>query len=269
MGKVIFKVSVGLATGALFLLAISLYLSGYYLAQQLRSVEAGNLQKAREEIALASRLDPFSPAPLASGANLELRQERPEAAVRALRAAIDRDPYNYENRVALGDLQRQQLSDPEAAVQSYQEALEYNPHAAAAISRLGDTLLSVKDLEGAKAQYEWLRERGKIRLRDLYILGKIQVQLEEPEEAIKTFEEAREKANEGLESLDELQKAERENFVESLDLVVADALVVQGSYAEAREVLSRSEAEQAGAVIELLNTDPEGYRESVLDVAIR
>jgi hypothetical protein len=56
--------------------------------------------------------------------------------------------------------------------------------------------------------------------------------------------------------------------VKSLDLAVADALVVQGSYTEARELLSRSEAEQAGAVIELLNDDPEGYRRAVLDAAI-
>jgi tetratricopeptide (TPR) repeat protein len=258
----------GFATGALFLLAISLYLSDYYLKQQLRSVETGDLQQAREEIARASRLDPFSPAPFISEANLELRQERPEAAVRAFDEAIERDPYNYENRIALGDLQRQQLSDPEAAAQSYREALEYNPHAVAAISRLGDALLNAKDLEGAKAQYSWLRERGKIRLRDLYLLGKIQVQLEESEEAIETFEEARERSSEGLESLDESQTAERENFVKSLDLAVADALVVQGSYTEARELLSRSEAEQAGAVIELLNDDPEGYRRAVLDAAI-
>ena len=226
------------------------------------------MQRAREEIVRASRLDPFGPAPLISVANLELRQERPEAAVRAFEEAIDRDPYNHENRIALGDLQRQQLSDPEAAAQSYREALEYNPHAAAAISRLGDALLNAKDLEGAKAQYSWLRERGKIRLRDLYVLGRIQVQLEESEDAIETFEEARERASENLESLNESQKTERENFVKSLDLAVADALVVQGSYIEAREVLSQSEAEQAGAVIELLNDDPEGYRRSVLDAAV-
>ena len=128
--------------------------------------------------------------------------------------------------------------------------------------------MSAEDLERAKAQYECLREHGKIRLRDLYTLGKIQVQLEEPEEAIETFEEARKMAGKGLEPLDESRKAEREDFLESLDLAVADALVVQGSYAEAREVLSRSEAEQAGAVIALLNEDPEGYRESVLDAAI-
>ncbi len=265
----VIKVSVGFATGALILLAISLYLSSYYLEQQLRSVEAGNFQDAQREIDLASRLDPFSPAPLVFEAYLELRQGRMEAAVGAFREAIERDPHNSENRVALGDLQRQQLGDPEAAAASYQEALKYNPYSVAAISRLGYALLNAGDLEGAKTQYEQLRERGKISLKDLYTLGKIQVQLEEPEEAIETFEEAREMAGERLESLDESQRAERQTFIESLDLAVADALVVQGSYDEAREVLFQSEAEQASAVLALLNEDPESYRESVLDATIR
>ncbi len=265
----VIKVSVGFATGALILLAISLYLSSYYLEQQLRSVETGDLQDAQREVELASSLDPFSSAPLVFEAYLELRQGRTGAAVEAFRDAIGRDPHNSENRVALGDLQRQQLGDPEAAAESYREALKYNPYSAAAISRLGDALLNAGDFEGAKAQYERLRERGKISLKDLYALGKIQVQLEEPEEAIETFEEAREMAGKRLGSLDESQRIERETFIESLDLAVADALVVQGSYAEAREVLSQSEAEQASAVIALLNEDPESYRESVRDDTIR
>ena len=268
MDRVI-KVSVGFATGALILLAISLYLSSYYLERQLRSVETGNLQDAQSEVELASLLDPFSPAPLVFEAYLELRQGRREAAVGAFREAIDREPHNSENRVALGDLQRQQLGDPEAAAESYLEALKHNPYSAAAISRLGYALLNAGDLEGARAQYELLRERGKISLQDLYTLGKIQVQLQEPEEAIETFEETREMAGDRLEFLDESQRTERETFIESLDLAVADALVVQGSYAEAREVLSQSEAEQASAVFALLNEDPESYRESVLSDTIR
>lgn len=259
----------GFATGALFLVAISLYLSGYYLDQQLRSVEAGNLQDARREVEWASRLDPFSADPLILKAYLELRQGRAGAAVEAFREAIERDPYDSESRVALGDLQRRQLGDPEAAAESYREALKYDPYSAAAISRLGDALLNTGDLEGAKDQYERLREGGKISLKDLYTLGRIQVQLEESEEAIKTFEEAREMADKRLGYLDESQRAESKAFTESLDLAIADALVVEGSYAEARELLSWSEAEQASAVLALLYGDPEGYRESVLDATIR
>lgn len=68
--------------------------------------------------------------------------------------------------------------------------------------------------------------------------------------------------------MSESQRAERETFIESLDLASADALIAQGSYAEAREVLSQSEAEQAPAVLALLDEAPESYRRSVLDAPI-
>ncbi len=128
--------------------------------------------------------------------------------------------------------------------------------------------MSTGDLEGAKAQYEQLQDLGKIPLKDLYTLGRIQMRLDSPDKAIKTFEEAKESASGELGSLNESQKAQREAFIESLDLAIADALVVQGSYAEAREVLSQSSAEQAPSILALLDEDPESYRKSVLDSPI-
>ncbi len=268
LGRVVFKISVGFVTGALILLAVSIYLSNYFLKEQLRLAETGNLQGARGMVERAARLDPFSPDPLVAEAYLELRQGRTEAAAEAFRAATRRDPANYTSYVALGNLQMQQLGDPEAAAESYREALRHNPHATAVVSRLAEALLSARDLEGARGQYEWLRENGKIPLRDLYTLGKIQMWLGEPGEAIETFEEAKAGGSEDLESLEESEKAERRAFLESLDLAIADALVVQGSYDEAREVLSQSSAEQASAVLALLNEDPESYRRSVIEAPI-
>ncbi|MDQ4000504.1 MAG: tetratricopeptide repeat protein [Actinomycetota bacterium] len=268
MGLVVFKISVGFVTGALILLAISLYLSSRYLDEQLRLAETGNLEGARDEIQRAARLDPFSPVPPTSEAYLELRQGRTEAAAEAFQEAIDRDPANYNNWVALGDLQRQRLGDPAAAARNYREALSRNPHATAVVSRFAETLLRTEEPEEARAQYEWLRERGQISFTDLYRLGKLQVLLGEPEEAVGTFGEAKKSASAGLESLSESQRAERETFIESLDLASADALIAQGSYAEAREVLSQSEAEQAPAVLALLDEAPESYRRSVLDAPI-
>ena len=268
MGMVVFKISVGFVAGALILLAISLYLSSRYLEEQLRLAETGNLEGAREEIQRAARLDPFSPVPPASEAYLELRQGRTEAAAEAFQEAIDRDPANYNNWVALGDLQRQRLGDPAAAAESYREALRRNPHATAVVSRFAEALLRTEEPEEARAQYEWLRESGQISFTDLYRLGKLQVLLDEPGEAIGTFRDAKKSASAGLESLSESQRAERETFIESLDLASADALIAQGSYAEAREVLSQSEAEQAPAVLALLDEDPESYRRSVLDAPI-
>ena len=268
LGRVAFKISVGFAAGALILLAISLYLSNRFLEDQQRLAETGDLRGATNKVQWAARLDPFSPAPLSAEAYLELRQGRPEAAANAFDRAIRRDPNNYRNYEALGNLQRQQLDDPEAAVESYREALSHNPYAATLISRLGEALVATEDLEEAKGQYEWLYERGRIPLRDLYTLGKVQMRLDEPEEAIETFDEARERAETELESSDEQQQDQKQEFLESLDLATADALVVQRSYAEARDYLAQSEAEQAPAVLALLDEDPEAYRRSVFDAPI-
>jgi tetratricopeptide (TPR) repeat protein len=265
LGRIVFKISVGFVTGALIVLAISLYLSDRYLTEQLRLAEAGDLQGARGDINWAARLDPFSPAPMTALAYLESRQGRTEAAADAFQQAIDREPVDFENYVALGDFQMQQLGDPGAAVGSYREALSYNPHATGAVSRLAEALLSSRDLEGAREQYEWLREQDEISLKELYALGKIQVQLDEPEEAIKTYEEARQKASADIDSLDESAKSERQTFIESLDLATANALVVERSYDAARQVLLQSSSGQAKTVLTLLGEDPEGYRRSVLD----
>jgi tetratricopeptide (TPR) repeat protein len=273
LGRAVFKISVGFVAGALILLAVSLYLSNLYLKDQQRLAETGDLARAMEKVEWASRLDPFSPAPPSSEAYLELRQGQAEAAAGAFQEAVDRDPYNYKNYEALGNVQRQQLGDPEEAVKSYRKALERNPHAATVVSRLGEALLSAgtstENLEEARTQYEWLQERERIPLKDLYTLGKIQTRLGEPEEAVETFEEARERAGtEPEESLDESRQDQRRAFLDSLDLAIADALVVQGSLDEARAYLAQSEAEQAPTVLALLNEDPVGYRQSVFDAPI-
>jgi tetratricopeptide (TPR) repeat protein len=268
LGRVVAKISVGFAAGALILLAVSLYLSNRFLEDQLRLAETGDLRGATNKVEWAARLDPFSPAPLSSEGYLELRQGRPEAAANAFDRAIRRDPYNYKNHEALANLQRQQLDDPEAAVESYREALSRNPNAATLVSRLADALVATGDLEGARTQYKWLYERERIPLRDLYTLGKVQMRLGEPEEAIETFEEAKERAEAELESSDEQQEDQKRAFLESLDLATANALVVQRSYAEARDYLAQSEAEQAPAVLALLDEDPEAYRRSVFDASI-
>jgi tetratricopeptide (TPR) repeat protein len=268
LGRVIFKISVGFVTSALILLAVSLYLSNSYLQEQQRLAQTGHLESALDTVEWAAWLDPFSSVPLASKAYLELQQGNTELAAEAFGEAIKRDPANYRNYEALGGLQRQQLGDPDAAAETYRQALERNPHATAVVSRLGEALLSSGDLEGAKAQYEWLQERGKIPLKDLYTLGKTQIRLGEPETAIETFEKAKQRAGTELKTSDQQQQEQRRAFLDSLDLAIADALVVQGLYIEARDYLSQSDAEQAPVILTLLDEDPEGYRKSVLDAPI-
>jgi hypothetical protein len=72
-------------------------------------------------------------------------------------------------------------------------------------------------------------------------------------------------ASAGIESLREPLRTERQNLVVSMNLALVDALVVQGRYAQAREVLAESSSEQAPALLRLLDTDPEAYREQVVN----
>ena len=46
---------------------------------------------------------------------------------------------------------------------------------------------------------------------------------------------------------------------------MTDALVVQGRYGQAREILTQSPSEQAQGLLGLLDSDPDAYREQVIN----
>ncbi|MDP8953184.1 MAG: tetratricopeptide repeat protein, partial [Actinomycetota bacterium] len=182
-----------------------------------------------------------------------------------LQEAIRRDPANYGNLVQLGNLQMNQLNDPEGAAESYRRALERVPSDTRLISGLAGALIRTGDLEGAKREYEKLVQLGGIDLQGLYNLGRIYARTGEPEKALVTLRATREAATSMLEKASGPQKDQLETFVDSVDLATVDALVIEGRYDEARLVLEDSDAEQAPAIIELLYIDPDEYRKSVLN----
>jgi tetratricopeptide (TPR) repeat protein len=265
LNSVIFRIAVGFLLGVLILLAGSLSFSSYYLKQQQKLAAAGDVGAALDAAQLSARLDPFNSAPVAAQSFLLQGQGNPEEAAEVLREAIRRDPANYGNRAQLGTLQFTQLNDPGAAVETYRKALEQNPKDTVMIANLAAALASTGDLEGAKREYEKCKEFDRILTRDLYDLGRIYARTGEPEKAVETLEEARERAGNGLESLKGQKRASRELFINSVDLAIADAYVAQGNYDEATRVLENSDAEQAPAILELLYINPEEYRESVLN----
>ena len=265
MSGAIFKIAVGFVLGVLILLAGSLYLSNRYLAEQQRLAASGDVEAALDAARLSARLDPWSSTPLAAEANLLQRQGRFEEAVGVLRRAIERDPANYANLVQLGSLQLNQLNDPEAAAESYRRAVEKIPRETNLIAAYAQALTRAGDLEGAKREYEKARELGRISNLSLYNLGKIYTRTGEPEKAVKALEQARRAVGSGLEEAEGQERTQRELFIDSVDLATADAYVVQGNYDEAKRVLEGSDAEQAPAILELLNTNPEAYRDSVLN----
>lgn len=250
------------------LLAVSLYMSGHYLDEQERLVAAGDVEGATQKLDMAARLDPFSPQPLLRKSFFLQRQGNYEEAAGILREAIRRDPRNEVTHVLLASLQVSRLNDYAAAEKTYRELLEVSPNLVLARNGLAQALLRQGDLEGAKRQYEKLVESGQISTQGLHYLGRIYVRTGEPEKGVTTLRRARQRATAELENLNASEREQGREFVESIDLAIADALVVQGRYAEARRVVAESSAEQAPAILELLETDPERYRESVVDSEI-
>ena len=268
MSGVIFRISAGFLTGVLVLLATALSLSKHYLYEETRLAATGDVQGALEAGRLAARLDPFAPEPLMGEALLLQHQGDYEAAAATLREAIERDPNNFNVHLLMGNLQATGLEDLDAAAESYRDVLELDPNATVASRALAYTLTRQGKLEEAKKEYEKLREEKAISYQGLYNLGRIYVRTGEPEKGYKTIKLARRQASAGLKTLKGPLRAQREQLIESMDLALADALVVKGDYVGARKILASSSSDQAPALLQLLDADPEAYRESVVDSGI-
>ncbi len=185
-----------------------------------------------------------------------------------MRDAIERDPNNYILHLLMGNLQLAKLNDLDAAARSYRRVLELNPNHTSASSTLAQVLVKKGDLKGAEKEYEKLREQGEITYQGLYDLGRIYVRTGEPVKGYKTISLARRRASAGLKILEGPLRTQREELIVSMDLALADALVVQRDYDRAREILAASSSEQAPALLQLLDADPEGYRDSVVNSGI-
>jgi tetratricopeptide (TPR) repeat protein len=264
LSGVVFKISAGFLVGALVLLATALTLSEHYLKEERRLAAAGDVAGAIEASRMAVRLDPFDTDALEEQSVLLQQQERPEEAADALRAAIERDPHNYMPYLRLGTLQLYMLDDLDAAVESYRDALRLNPKAIAASEALAQALIRRGDLGAAREEYEKLREEGTISYQGLYDLGRIYVRTGKPGEGLQAIRHAQRRAEAQLDELEGPLRTQQQELIESMELAIADALVVQGRYDEAREVIAESSSEQAPALLHLLDSDPEAYRESVV-----
>lgn len=259
----IFRISAGFLVGALILLTLSLYLSDYYLGEQQRLAAAEDEDGAMEQVQIAERLDPFSPEPLRAESVLLQQQGRNREAVDALEEAAARDPHNYLPYALLGLLQMNRLNNYSAATESFREAQERNPNATFVSTALAQSLLRQEKFEEAERVYEDLREEEQISVESLYNLGRIYIRGGEPEKGRQTLERARQLAEENLQNTSPSERAQSEELVESINLSIADSLVVQGQYDEARRMVSESSSEQASAILALLESDPELYRQSV------
>jgi tetratricopeptide (TPR) repeat protein len=268
LSRLVLRISAGFLVGALVLLATALSLSEYYLNEETRLSGAGDFRGALEAVQMSARLDPFDPTPLEGESFLLRQQGRYEDAASSLREAIERDPHNYVPYLLLGNLQFSQLDDLDGAVENYRDVLRLNPNATVASISLAQALIRQGNLGAAKEEYEKLKEENRISFQGLYNLGRIYVRTGEPRKGLWAIKSAKQSAEAGLDELEGPLKAQRQELIVSMELAIADALVVQGRYAEARQIIAGSSSEQAPALLQLLDSNPEAYRESVLSSEI-
>lgn len=246
------------------MLALALCASDYYMGEQQRLVAAGDARGALEASRLALRLDPFDTDVLEAQALTLQQQKKYEEAEAALREATERDPNNYFPYLLLGNVQLA-MEDPDAAIESYRDVLELNPKATTASVNMAQVLIGQGRLQEAKEEYLKLEREGRISHEALYNLGRIEVRTGEAEKGLRDVKSARRQASSGPEVLEGTLKRQREELLRGMDLAVADAMVVAGRESRAREILSNSPSEQAPALLQLLDSDPEAYREQVLN----
>ena len=246
------------------MLALALCSSDYYIGEQQRLLAAGDARGASEASRLALRLDPFDTDALEAQALTLQQQRRYEEAAAALREAIERDPNNYFPYLLLGSVQLA-MEDPEAAVESYRDVLELNPKATTASVYMAQTLIGQDRLQEAKEEYLKLEREDRISYEALYNLGRIEIRTGEAEEGLRDIKAARRQARSGLEELEGPLRRQREELLRGMDLAFADALVVAGRESQAREILSNSPSEQAPSLLRLLDSDPDAYREQVVN----
>jgi Tfp pilus assembly protein PilF len=261
---VVLRISAGFLVGALLLLATALSLSEYYLEEGRRLSAAGDAQGAMAAWRTAARLDPFGTEALETQSYLLQQQGRNEDAADVLKQAIARDPHNYMPYLILGNLQFQALDDLDAAAQSYRDVLRLNPNESAVREALARVLIQQGELGAARDEYERLREQSELTFQGMYDLGRIYVRTGQAKEGSQEIKRARKRAENGLDELEGPLKEERQQLLQSMQLAYADALVVQGRYGKAREIIAQSSSPQAPALLQLLDSNPDAYRESVV-----
>jgi tetratricopeptide (TPR) repeat protein len=260
----VFRLSAGFLVGVLTLLATVLYLSDYFTGEQQRLAAAGDEAGAMEASRMAVRLDPFDTDALQAQSLLWRQKRNYEQAALALREAIERDPNNYLPYLTLANL-RLTMGEPDAAVKDFREVLRLNPNAVQARSSLARTLMRQGELREARAEFETLKKEKSASYQDLYNLGRIQARTGEAPEGIKNIKRARRMAEAQAGRTRGPQAENQKRLLVSMDLATADALVVAGRIGQARSILAKSPSEQAPGLLELLNSDPDAYREQVVN----
>lgn len=259
------RFSAGVVVVALVAIAASLYVSTRYIEEQQRLSNTGDMEGAISSLDTAARLAPFSAQPLETKASLLRSQGNNREAEKVLRVAAERESSDYAIPQELGELRMDAFNKPSEAADSYRRALELNPKAGATVAGLAEARLSAGELKKAKTWYERLRESGEMTVDQRYDLGRIYVRTGEPEKGVQTLRKTKRVAEDGLENLGGQLRESQLGFLQSVDLAIADALVIERRYNEAYQIVANSSSEQAPTIMRLISSNPEGYRQTVVN----
>lgn len=263
VSRAFLRFSAGFVVAALVVVSVSLYLSTRYMGEQERLSGTGDLEGAMQSAEMAGRLDPFSAGPLEAKAYLWQRQGRSGESDKALVAAAEREPGNYSIPQQLGTSRMEVLNQPSKAAESYERSLDLNPRSTTTLSGLATAYLSAGELEKAKTAYERLQGLERLDVNSLYDLGRIYVRTGEPAKGVEALREAERRSSSELKNLNGGQREQQTAFIQSVELAIADGLVVERRYVEARQIVAASDADQAATILSLIDSDPEGYRQTV------
>jgi len=261
----ILKLSAVFATAILLVITASIYLSGRYLDRHYEFMVDGETGEAIVAAERASRLDPLSAEALLAKSSLLQSEERYRQAERALEAAAEREPANYELPQQLGDIRLNSMNRPSEAVDSYERVLELNPRSTDARLGLAEAYVRTGELRQAVVQYEKLDSLEGLDSGQLYELGRLYTRTGEPEKGLAAIRRARDRAQRRVRGLEGRQRQRRLGFLRSFRLAIAEALVVERRYEEAYRVVSNTPTERSAARLDLISSDPEGYRLNLLN----
>jgi tetratricopeptide (TPR) repeat protein len=158
---------------------------------ELAEAEAasGNKQAAVRAYRQAIERDPAALQPLNNLANLLADLGRPDEAIELYRKAIEIDPLASKTRTNLG-LALLEKGDTQGAEQAFRDAVDANPMDSEAQLNLGSALLAGGDLQAARRALETALVIEPAKAKAHYNLGLLFLTLGQPADARAHFESA-------------------------------------------------------------------------------
>ena len=139
------------------------------LNRAIALVDAGNLQRAIDELGKIQRTYPYSPDVQSNIANVQLQLKKPNEALQTIGNALKKSP-NYAPLHITSAFALASVGEHEKAMEAAKKALELQPSMLQAASFLGKLALQQQNVPLAVEYFTYAVERGDsdVRTRELY-----------------------------------------------------------------------------------------------------